>query len=253
MLVERLFGEKNHGIDYGNQCAAELFGGRQELGIRLRFQSDPPAANDFYGANPSIGDPLPRTEVFRNWVGAWGAKTDEQCFMLGTAGSGTVIFLVADGKNRTATVVSNDVVFRHHCAGRPYRELVAAWSHTGHMALWLDGISMGKATDQTAVKKLGVPSSSLILGHQPSGPFFASPGLRIFEVDFYSHFEPTTRVDPALKGGLEIRGVPPLLGSMTFDGSSASGREELRGPRGVIAYGHANFSKPYVPLRPPIV
>jgi hypothetical protein len=244
-IVERYFSNLQHSINYG---CVPIFADRKSLGIRVQFTSDEPE----YGplkARKSMGDALLPSEMFRTIVSMWGKESHQQCFMLGTI-SGAIVFFVGDGAGGVSFLVGTSTIFRHHNAGRPYRQLDAIWTPS-EMRLWIDGIGMGKATDQTAVKSLPLATSDLTAGAQPGGPFNAPAGMRLAGVEFWDSIASSGRLDPALKGGVRIDVKPPLIADMHFLGDQAVSRQELRGPNGVVlSLGTANFVGEYVPALP---
>jgi hypothetical protein len=246
-LVSRYFENRSDSIDYG---PVDTFAGRRSLGIRIRFQSAPPDENRYATRTAlSIADPWGQSEgPLRNWVGQFGTDPLHQCWMLGQSrgAAGGIIFLVGDGTGNVSSVASARSIFRCYDAGREWRDLVAMWDGTaGTMSLHLDGLRIAHATGQTSVARTGTPLSHLCLGHQPAGPYNASPGLRLFELRFWPALISTGRLDPETNGGIVIVPKGPVVGSMHFDGGKI-GREEFMGPEGRIAVGMANFAGTFV-------
>ena len=242
MQVERAFENLRDSLSYG---CVPVFSGLESLGVRVLFQSEEPEGGVVKSGRKSIGDPLGRSELFRSIVSMWGDDPDQRCFAVGII-AGAFIFFVSDSAGGIASVASREPYWSAHNAGKQYRQLDCAWSATGEMSLWLDGIRVAKVTDQTGVPKTGLATSDLCLGAQPAGNLCAPPGLRLYSVTFWPELVSTGRLDSSMNGGMRVESRGPLIGSMGFTGD-ASSREEFRGPHGVISLGEANFAAKYSP------
>jgi hypothetical protein len=218
-------------IDFGTAGSALLFG-LVGLSIRVVFNFD--------GAPGTFGG----GENDRTFLSAYGATAAQQAIELcmGSADTfGTCRLNVSDGGGvNVATVASSGTPLKGLLwiyPSRQWHELVATWSASGVMGLFLDGLVIGSVTGQSAVASIGAAaaiSSHLTFGAQSAGTYLA-PGMNVREIGLYN--APLSLATILQMAGSNDRSR--MYSPQTFIGSCEM-QAPGAGPEYLISYGYGN-------------